>query len=45
MNANSENPKIGRFFEELVASLLSKYYDKAFRNEVAIPIVISRVQR
>lgn len=38
MNTNSENPKVGRLFQEQVAKILSSYYKKEFYNEVAIPI-------
>ena len=38
MNSNSENPRVGRTFQELTARLLSDYYGAPFDNEVAIPI-------
>lgn len=38
MNSNSDNPRIGRIFQELTAKLLSEYYDIAFDTEIAIPI-------
>ena len=38
MNANSENPKIGRMFQELSAELLSDYFGMEFGIDIAIPI-------
>lgn len=32
MNTNSENPKVGRLFQEKVAKILSSYYKKEFYN-------------
>ena len=38
MNTNSENPKVGRAFQELVLKNMERYFDIAFDMEVAIPI-------
>ena len=38
MNLNSENPKVGRLFEELTARLLSDHYQVNFDLNVSIPI-------
>jgi len=38
MNQNSENPKVGRIFQELAAELLSEYFNKEFSNEIPIHI-------
>lgn len=38
MNKNCDNPRVGREFQDLVAKLLSKYYEIAFETE--IPLLI-----
>ena len=38
MHSNSENPQVGREFQELTAELLSDYYGISFDTEIAIPI-------
>lgn len=38
MNTNSENPKVGKAFQELVLKSMEKKFDTAFDMEVAIPI-------
>jgi hypothetical protein len=38
MNSNSENPKVGRVFQELVAKLLTSYFNETFYNDIVIPI-------
>jgi hypothetical protein len=38
MNLNSENPKVGRAFQELTAKLLADYYAVDFDTEIPIPI-------
>ena len=37
-NLNSENPRVGREFQELVKSGLEEKYNMAFKQEAAIPI-------
>ena len=37
-NLNSENPHVGRKFQEFVQTILKKKYDTCFEQEVAIPI-------
>jgi len=38
MNTNSENPKVGKIFQEMVCKSMSAFFDMAFDLEVAIPI-------
>lgn len=38
MNSNSDNPRVGKVFQELTAKLLSDYYGVAFDTEIPIPI-------
>ncbi|WP_205793642.1 hypothetical protein [Methanosarcina sp. MSH10X1] len=38
MNANSDNPIVGRMFQELSTVLLSEYYNKPFSADIAILI-------
>lgn len=38
MNSNSENPGVGRAFQELVCKSLSKYFGIPFELEVKLPI-------
>lgn len=38
MNSNSDNPQVGKAFQELTASLLADYYGVNFETEIAIPI-------
>lgn len=38
MNTNSENPKVGKAFQELVCSRLEQHFAVPFRMEVALPI-------
>lgn len=38
MNSNSDNPRVGRIFQELTAKLLSDYYSVPFHTEIAVPI-------
>lgn len=38
MNTNSENPKVGRLFQELSARLLSEHFEKEFSIDKPIPI-------
>lgn len=40
MNTNSENPKVGKAFQELVCKSLEKYFNTDFNLEVPIPIGI-----
>lgn len=40
MNTNSENPKAGKAFQELVCKSLEKYFNTDFDLEVPIPIGI-----
>jgi hypothetical protein len=37
-NTNSENPQVGRKFQEVVQSILKEKYNTYFEREVAIPI-------
>ena len=37
-NTNSENPRVGRKFQEFVQAILQRKYDISFEQEVAIPI-------
>ena len=38
MNTNSENPKVGKAFQEMVCKSVEKYFNQDFELEVAIPI-------
>lgn len=38
MNTNSENPKVGKAFQELVLKSMEKHFGIDFEMEVAIPI-------
>lgn len=38
MNTNSENPKMGKAFQEMVCKSVEEYFQKDFDLEVAIPI-------
>ena len=38
MLSDSDNPKVGRLFQELSAKILSEYFDVAFGIDIAIPI-------
>ena len=38
MNTNSENPKVGKAFQEMVCKSVSEYFQTDFDLEVAIPI-------
>ncbi len=38
MNTNSENPKVGKKFQELVQESLEAYFSVPFRPETAFPI-------
>lgn len=38
MNTNSENPKVGRIFQENSANILSNYFGVPFGIDIAIPI-------
>ncbi len=38
MNTNSENPKVGKTFQEMVCKSVSEYFQVDFDLEVAIPI-------
>lgn len=38
MNTNSENPKVGRLFQEISANILSDYFGVIFGSDIAIPI-------
>lgn len=38
MNTNSENPKVGRLFQEISANILSDYFGVTFGSDIAIPI-------
>lgn len=40
MNSNSENPKVGKAFQELVWKSISEYLGALFELEVALPIGI-----
>ena len=37
-NANSENPYVGRKFQELVQSILEKEYSTSFEQEAVVAI-------
>lgn len=37
-NTNSENPSVGRKFQELVKTILENVFDTSFEQEAAIPI-------
>jgi hypothetical protein len=41
-NANSENPYVGRKFQELVQSILEKEYSTSFEQEAVVAIVLPR---
>lgn len=38
MNTNSENPKVGKAFQEMVCKSVEEYFQTDFDLEVAIPI-------
>ena len=38
MNKNSENPKVGRLFQEYVCKMMSQHFKQHFDLEVPIPI-------
>ena len=38
MNKNSDNPKVGKAFQELVLKNMQKFFEKPFEMEKAIPI-------
>ncbi len=38
MNLNSENPKVGKAFQELVCKSISEYFGIPFKLEIALPI-------
>ena len=38
MNANSDNPRVGREFQERVCMIMQQYWGKNFELEVALPI-------
>ena len=38
MNSNSENPKVGKAFQELVCKSITKYFGIPFKFEVTLPI-------
>jgi hypothetical protein len=38
MNTNSENPKVGKAFQEMVCKKMEEYFDTYFDMEVPVPI-------
>ena len=38
MNTNSDNPRVGREFQEFARNILSKHFNTVFNTEISIPI-------